>query len=160
MKSHFLINNKMLGVFVAAALALSALVLALAPTTLQTANGQDSAMISQTGVLVGYGGSIFGLVNVDSNGHVIDIAASTNYVPQADHVFEAWLVDGNYAASGYALSLGQFIKDGTLTFNENMVNSNTYTDIIVTTEPRNDKDPKPAYSTTVAAYYLTPPFGQ
>jgi hypothetical protein len=160
MKSHFLINNKMLGVVVAAALTLSALVLALAPTTLQTANGQDGAMISQTGVLVGYGGSIFGLVNVDSNGHVIDIAASTNYVPQADHVFEAWLVDGNYAASGYALSLGQFIKDGTLTFNENMVNSNTYTDIIVTTEPRNDKDPKPAYSTTVAAYYLTPPFGQ
>jgi hypothetical protein len=160
MKSHFLINNKMLGVVVAAALTLSALVLALAPTTLQKANGQDGALISQTGVLVGYGGKIFGLVNVDSNGHVIDIAASTNYVPQADHVFEAWLVDGNYRASGYALSLGQFIKDGTLTFNENMVNSNTYTDIIVTTEPRNDKDPKPAYSNTVAAYYLTPPFGQ
>jgi hypothetical protein len=56
-------------------------------------------------------------------------------VPHQDKVFEAWLVDGNYAASGYPLSLGQFIKDGSLSFNENLVNAYTYTDIAVTMEP-------------------------
>jgi hypothetical protein len=31
-----------------------------------------------------------------------------------------------------------------LAFDENMVNSYTYTDVMVTMEPRNDPDPKPA----------------
>jgi cellulase/cellobiase CelA1 len=75
-------------------------------------------------------------------------------------VFEAWLTDGNYAASGYPLSLGQFIRDGTLSYNENLVNSYTFTDITVTMEPRDDKDPKPAWSNAVGAYLLAPPFGQ
>ena len=54
---------------------------------------------------------------------------------------------------------GQFVKDGTLQF-ESLINSNTYTDIIVTMEPRNDLDPKPARSNAVGAYYLALPLGK
>jgi hypothetical protein len=120
----------------------------------------QEGMGSQQGVLIGYGGQTFGVVNVASNGHTTRVDAVTDLVPNPDMVFEAWLVDGNYAASGYPLSLGQFIKDGTLQFDENLVNSNTYTDIMVTMEPRNDLDPKPAWSNAVGAYYLAPPFAK
>ena len=115
---------------------------------------------NQTGVFVGYGGQIFGLVDVSSDGHQTEIASSTNFVPPSGKVFEAWMVDGNYGASQYPLSLGQFAPGGKLKFDENMVNAYTYTDIVVTLEPDNDKDPKPAWSQSVAAYWLAPPFGQ
>ena len=70
------------------------------------------------------------------------------------------MVDGNYAASGYPLSLGQISPTGTLKYNENLVYAPTYTDLVVTLEPQNDKDPKPAWSQSVAAYWMGPPFGQ
>jgi len=114
----------------------------------------------QTGALVGYGGQIFGLADVTTDGHKTDINIATDYLPPSGKVYEAWLVDGNYYASGYPLSLGQLDAKGNLKFSENMVNSLTYTDIMVTVEPDNDKDPKPAWSQAVAAYYLAPPFGQ
>jgi hypothetical protein len=125
----------------------------------QIATAQEG-MGSQQGVLIGYGGQPFGVVNVASNGHTMRVSAVTDLVPNPDMVFEAWLVDGNYRASGYPLSLGQFIKDGSLAFDENMVNSYTYTDIMVTMEPRNDADPKPAWSNAVGAYYMAVPFGK
>ena len=56
--------------------------------------------------------------------------------------------------------MGQIDSSGNLKFNENMVNAFTYTDVVVTIEPSDDKDPKPAWSNSVAAYWLTPPFGQ
>jgi hypothetical protein len=120
----------------------------------------QEGMGGQQGVFIGYGGQVFGAVNVDSNGHTTRVSAVTDFIPNPDMVFEAWLIDGNYAASGYPLSLGQFIKDGTLAFDENMVNSYTYTDIMVTMEPKDDLDPKPAWSNVVGAYYMTVPFGQ
>jgi hypothetical protein len=125
----------------------------------QVATAQEG-MSGQDGVLIGYGGQIFGLVNVESNGHSTKISAATDLIPKSNMVFEAWLTDGNYAASGYPLSLGQFIRDGTLSYNENLVNAFTFTDITVTMEPRDDKDPKPAWSNAVGAYLLVPPFGQ
>jgi hypothetical protein len=139
-------------------------VLALGGAMFVTGSGHiavaQEGMDSQQGVLIGYGGQPFGVVNVASNGHTTRVDVVTDLVPNPDMVFEAWLVDGNYAASGYPLSIGQFIKDGTLQFDENLVNSNTYTDIMVTMEPRNDPDPKPAWSNAVGAYYLAPPFGK
>ena len=60
---------------------------------------------------------------VASNGHSLKISSVTDLVPDQDKIFAAWLVDGNYAASGYPRSLGQFIKDGTLSYNENLVNA-------------------------------------
>jgi hypothetical protein len=130
----------------------------VAGSTQQVVTAQEG-LKSQDGVLVGYGGQIFGLVTITSNGHSLKISAASDLAPKSNMVFEAWLVDGNYAASGYPLSLGQFVKDGTLSYNENLVNAYTFTDVMVTMEPKDDKDPKPAWSNAVGAYYMAPPFG-
>jgi hypothetical protein len=70
------------------------------------------------------------------------------------------MVDGNYRASRYPLSLGQISPTGTLKYIESLVYSPAYTDLVVTLELENDKDPKPNRSQAVAAYWLAPPFGQ
>jgi hypothetical protein len=150
-------NHNLLGLTLGFVLALGGVMFVTGPGHIAVA---QEGMNSQQGVLIGYGGQVFGVANVASNGHSTKVDLVTDFVPNPDMVFEAWLVDGNYAASGYPLSLGQFIKDGTLQFDENMVNSNTYTDIMVTMEPRNDLDPKPAWSNAVGAYYMAPPFGK
>ena len=120
----------------------------------------NAAMISQSGALLGYGGQIFGLVDVSTDNHEAKINVASDFLPPSGKVFEVWMVDGNYAASGYPLSLGQIAADGTLKYNENLVFAPTYTDLVVTLEPENDKDPKPAWSQSVAAYWMIPPFGQ
>ena len=152
-------DNKLLGVIIAFVLALGSIAVIQGTTNLQTATAQQG-METQNGVILGYGGQVFGVVNVASNGHSLKISSVTDLVPLQDKVFEAWLVDGNYAASGYPLSLGQFIKDGTLSYNENLVNAYTYTDIAVTMEPRDDLDPKPSWSNQVGVYLLSAPFGK
>ena len=58
------------------------------------------------------------------------------------------MVDGNYRASGYPLSLGQVSPTGTLKYIESLVYSPTFTDLIVTLEPENGKDPKPLVSSS------------
>jgi hypothetical protein len=150
-------NHNLLGIALGFVLALGGVMFVTGSGNIAVA---QQGVDSQQGVLIGYNGQIFGVVNVASNGHTTRVDTVTDLAPNPDMVFEAWLVDGNYAASGYPLSLGQFIKDGTLQFDENLVNSNTYTDIMVTMEPRNDLDPKPAWSNAVGAYYLAPPFGK
>lgn len=119
-----------------------------------------SPMFSQTGALIGYGGQIFGLADVSTNDHRTKVDVASNFLPPPGKVFEVWMVDGNYRASGYPLSLGQISPTGTLTYNENLVYSPTYTNLVVTLEPQNDKDPKPAWSQSIAAYWMAPPFGQ
>jgi hypothetical protein len=152
-------DNKLSGVITAFLLALGSIVVIQGTTSLQTATAQEG-MKTQKGVILGYGGMVFGIVNVASNGHSLKVSAVTDLVPYEDRVFEAWLVDGNYAASGYPLSLGQFVRDGSLSYNENLVNAYTFTDIAVTMEPRDDADPKPSWSNQVGVYLLSPPFGK
>ena len=69
-----------------------------------------SSVYSQTtnssGIIVGRDGSVFGLVDIDSDGHKLNIAGVANYIPPTGKVFEVWLYDGNYRASGYPLSVG------------------------------------------------------
>jgi hypothetical protein len=124
-----------------------------------TASSQPG-FASQSGALIGYGGQIFGLADISTNDHWTTINIASDFVPPAGKVFEVWMVDGNYAASGYPLSLGQISQTGTLKFYENLVYAPTYTDLIVTLEPQNDKDPKPAWSQAIAGYWMIPPFGQ
>jgi hypothetical protein len=124
------------------------------------ANAQGNTTISQTGALLGYGGQIFGLADVLTDDHLTKISITSGFIPPSGKVFEVWMVDGNYRASGYPLSLGQISSTGTLKYIESLVYSPTYTDLIVTLEPENDKDPKPNWSQAVAAYWLAPPFGQ
>ena len=120
----------------------------------------NAAMVSQSGALLGYGGQIFGLADVSTDNHKTKVNVVSDFLPPSGKVFEVWMVDGNYAASGYPLSLGQIAADGTLKYNENLVWAPTYTDLVITLEPQDDKDPKPAWSQSVAAYWLAPPFGQ
>jgi hypothetical protein len=143
-----------------AVLITSVMSLALISLPFENAQATNTKEQTQTGVLVGYGGRLFGLVHISSNGHTTEVNIASDFLPPAGKVFEAWLVDGGGGASGYPLSLGQIFKSGTLKFNEHLVNAYTYTDLIVTLEPANDLDPGGAWSQTVAAYLLAPPFAK
>jgi hypothetical protein len=138
----------------------AALSLAIAPSVLVNAQAQEEQTTCQTGALLGYGGTIFGLANVCTNGYTINVDLATNFLPPSGKVFEAWLVDDDNVGSGYALSMGKVLKSGTLGFDEIMTNAKTYTDIAVSLEPANDLSPLISWSDSVAAYWLTPPFGQ
>ena len=56
------------------------------------------------------------------------------------------------------VSLGEFSKNGTLTYEEQMVNPYTYTQFIVTEEPFEDADPNGAAAT--GGIQLQTPFGR
>lgn len=141
---------------------LAALALLLASSFLVKAyaqSAQSEPMKCQTGALIGYGGTIFGLSNVCTNGYNIDVDLTTNYIPQSGKVFEAWLVDDLSKGSGYALSMGKFLNSGTLRFHEIMNNAKTYTDIVITQEPASDLSPLASWSNALAQTWLIPPFG-
>jgi hypothetical protein len=144
-----------IGIFVMAALSL-----VLASPVLTNAYAQQGSAKCQTGALLGYGGTIFGLANVCTNGYTVNVDLASNYLPQSGKVFEAWLVDDAGGGSGYALSMGKILQSGTLTFNEIMNNAKTYTDIILTQEPNNDLSPLASWSNSVAQTILISPFGQ
>jgi hypothetical protein len=79
-----------------------------------------------------------------------------NAQPTNGTVFEGWLVDDG--GSGYKLSLGEFSKNGRLTYQDQMVNPYTYTQFIVTEEPFEDPDPNAAAAT--GGTQLQIPFGR
>jgi hypothetical protein len=122
-------------------------------------SAQTKPIKCQTGALIGYGGTIFGLADVCTNGNLIDVDITTNYIPQPGKVFEAWLVDDLSKGSDYALSMGKILNSGSLRFQEVMNNAITYTDIVVTQEPAGDLSPLPSWSNAVAQTWLLPPFG-
>ena len=127
----------------------------------ENAQATSTTEQSQSGALVGYGGQLFGLVDISTNGRTTEVNIATDFLPPPNSVFEAWLVDGGGGSSGYPLSLGQlFTSSGTLKYDEHLVNAYTYTDLIVTIEPVNDLDPGGAWTQTVGAYLLAPPFGK
>lgn len=130
----------------------------LAKTYAQSA--QIKPIKCQTDALLGYGGTIFGLADVCTNGNMIDVGITTNYIPQPGKVFEAWLVDDFSKGSDYALSMGKVLNSGILRFHEVMNNATTYTDIVVTQEPAGDLSPLASWSNAVAQTLLLPPFGQ
>jgi hypothetical protein len=140
---------------------IAALGVAIISSSFSTAvYAQSEQTKCQTGALIGYGGIIFGLANVCTNGYTINVDLATDYIPASGKVFEAWLVDDYYGGSGYALSMGKILKSGTLGFHETMTNAKTYTDIVITLEPDNDVSPLAAWSDAVAQTWLLPPFGQ
>ena len=114
----------------------------------------------QTNALIGYGGTIFGIANVCTNGYTINVDLSTNYLPKEGWVFNAWLVDDSYGGSGYPLVMGKILNTGTLSFEEIQTNARTWTDIVVTQQPADSLSPLPSWSNSVAQTWLAPPFGQ
>jgi hypothetical protein len=115
---------------------------------------------SQSNILVGPNAEVFGFVDIQSDGHSLNINGLANYLPPEGQVFEVWLLDAGYATSGYPLSIGQIKRDLTFSYDAYLVNPYTYTDMFVTIEPENDPDPKPATSITVSASPLNVPFGK
>ena len=115
---------------------------------------------SQSNILVGPNAEVFGFVDIQSDGHSLNIDGLANYLPPSGQVFELWLLDAGYGTSGYPLSIGQIRNDLTFSYVAYLVNPYTYTDLFVTVEPENDPDPKPAYSITVGAAPLNVPFGK
>jgi hypothetical protein len=124
------------------------------------AYSQSERTQCQTGALIGYGGTVFGLANICTDGYTINVDLATNFQPPSGKVYEAWLVDDYYKGSGYALSMGKILGSGTMEFHEIMNNAKTYTDIVITEEPNNDPSPLASRSNSVAQTWLTSPFGQ
>jgi hypothetical protein len=139
---------------------IAALGLALAPTALANVHAQAGSTKCQTEALIGYGGTIFGVANVCTDGYTINVDLASNYMPKEGWVFNAWLVDDSYEGSGYPLVMGKMLNTGTLSFDEIQTNARTWTDIVVTQQPADSLSPLPSWSNTVAQTWLTPPFGQ
>jgi Anti-sigma-K factor rskA, C-terminal len=89
-----------------------------------------------------FGGEKVGTISITPDGHSVHIAANLTTPPSTGKVYEGWFVDAG--GSGYKLSLGEFGKNGTLQFDQQMVNPYTYTQFIVTEEPFEDADPNAA----------------
>jgi hypothetical protein len=139
---------------------IAALGLALAPSALASVQAQAEATKCQTGALIGYGGTVFGVANVCTNGYTINVDLATNYQPKEGWVFNAWLVDDSYEGSGYPLVMGKVLNTGTLSFDEIQTNARTWTDIVVTQQPADSLSPLPSWSNSVAQTWLAPPLGQ
>ncbi|HZB17027.1 MAG TPA: anti-sigma factor [Nitrososphaeraceae archaeon] len=145
---------------IVAVLITSVIGVALISLPFENAQATSTTEQTQSGGIVGYGGQLFGLVDISTNGRTTEVSIATDFLPPPGKVFEAWLVDGGGGASGYPLSLGQLFSSGTLKFDEHLVNAYTYSDLIITIEPANDLDPGGAWSQTAGAYLLASPFGQ
>lgn len=103
-----------------------------------------------------YGGEKAGEISINSDGYQVDIKGIISASPGEGNVYEAWLQDAG--GSEYRLSLGQVMENGTIDFNQDMVNPFTYTIFFITEEPADDTDPNPA--TAIAGIELDAPFGQ
>jgi hypothetical protein len=103
----------------------------------------------------GFGTEKIGTVSMDVKNKTLDLSINMTAMPKPDKVFEAWLVDAD--GSNYKLSLGA-IEDGTLKTSEHMVNPYTYTEFIITEEPKDDVDPNSAG--TYGGAELPTPFGR
>jgi Anti-sigma-K factor rskA, C-terminal len=86
-----------------------------------------------------FGGEKIGTVSITPQGHVVKVVGNMTSSPSAGKVYEGWFVDAG--GSGYKLSLGEFAKNGTIHFDQQMVNPFTYTQFMVTEEPFEDVDP-------------------
>ena len=86
-----------------------------------------------------YGGEKIGTVSITPAGHVVKLVGNMTLAPSAGKVYEGWFVDAG--GSGHTLSLGEFAKNGTIHFDQQMVNPYTYTQFMVTEEPFEDVDP-------------------
>lgn len=86
-----------------------------------------------------FGGEKIGTVSITPEGHVVKLVGNMTSAPSEGKVYEGWFVDAG--GSGYTLSLGEFDKNGTIHFDQQMVNPFTYTQFMVTEEPFEDVDP-------------------
>jgi hypothetical protein len=67
-----------------------------------------------------YGGERLGTISITPEGHLVQVVANMTSGPGTGNVYEGWFVDAG--GSDYKLSLGEFAENGTLQFNQQMVN--------------------------------------
>jgi hypothetical protein len=103
----------------------------------------------------GFGTEKIGTLSIDTQNKTLDISVNMTATPKQDKVFEAWLVDAD--GSNYKLSLGALVGNS-LKVSDNMVNPYTYSQFIITEEPKDDADPNAAG--TYGGAELQAPFGQ
>jgi hypothetical protein len=125
-----------------------------------TAFAQQGQMNQGTLAIITVDGLVGGLADVVSDGKNLSVEISTPYVPDPDKEFEAWLVDDKRGGSAYYLNLGTINENGTLNYNEHLMNPYTYTHLEITSEPKNDLDPRPDTSNIVGTTELVEPFGK
>ena len=119
--------------------------MALVVITVQLAHAQIILDLTRAGGDKPYGGEKLGTVLIVPKEHLVSVTANMSAPPAEGKVYEGWFVDDG--GSGYKLSLGEFSKNGTLTYEEQMVNPYTYTQFIVTEEPFEDADPNATAAT-------------
>ena len=103
-----------------------------------------------------FGGEKIGDMTINSDGHQTEIKGLISASPAEENVFEPWLADEG--GSGYKISLGQIMENGTIDVGQHMVNPFTYSVFIITEEPQDDVDPNAADA--IAGIELEAPFGQ
>ena len=123
---------------------------------LSIAHAQQSMDITKATEGKATGGEKMGTVTITPKGHVLTIVGNMSSPPAEGKVFEGWLVDAG--GSEYQLSVGEFQKNGTLHYQESLVNPYTYSQFVVTEEPFEDTDPNAAAA--FAGVDLQTPFGQ
>jgi hypothetical protein len=123
---------------------------------LPIAHAQQSMDITKATEGKATGGEKMGTVTITPKGHTLTIVGNMSSPPGEGKVFEGWLVDAG--GSEYKLSVGEFQKNGTLHYQESLVNPYTYSQFIVTEEPFEDSDPNAAAA--FAGVDLQTPFGQ
>lgn len=80
------------------------------------------------------------ITNTTSSGSAVNITALLDIMPPQGKDFEAWLLDPISNSNTYAnLSLGHF-ANGSLNFDQFMVNPGVYQLFVVSEEPTNDTD--------------------
>ncbi len=103
-----------------------------------------------------FGGEKIGTISINPEGHVVKVVGNMTAGPATGKVHEGWFVDAG--GSGYKLSLGEFAKNGTLLFDQQMVNPYTYSQFMITEEPFEDPDPGAAGA--VGGAQLQAPFNR
>ena len=132
------------------------LLLTLVTITFPLAHAQTTLDITRAGGDKPYGGEKLGTVLIVPKEHVVLVTANMSALAADGKAYEGWFVDDG--GSGYKLSLGEFSKNGTLTYNNQLVNPYTYSQFIVTEEPFEDADPNATAAT--GGTQLQAPFGR
>ncbi len=142
------------------AIVLSALFMSSISLISGTSFGQLAIPTERTLAIIGSDGLLFGLSEIETDGKNLSVEIATHFAPDEDQEFEAWFVDDKRGGSAYYLNLGAINENGTLNYNEHLINPLTYTHLEITSEPANDLDPRPATRNIVGTAELVPPFGR
>ncbi|MGZ5509329.1 MAG: hypothetical protein ACXWFC_02495 [Nitrososphaeraceae archaeon] len=142
------------------AIVLSALFMISISLISGTSFGQLAIPTERTLAIIGSDGLLFGLSEIETDEKNLSVEIATPFAPDEDQEFEAWFVDDKRGGSAYYLNLGAINENGTLNYNEHLINPLTYTHLEITSEPANDLDPRPATRNIVGTAELVPPFGR